>query len=56
MNTYPARDAHEARIQLRNLERDQIGRLIEVGRYYEERRRLVRLALGSPDWHEGAEA
>ncbi len=48
MKTYPAHTPYEARAQLRNLEHDQVRRLIDEKSYLHERRRLVRLALGPP--------
>jgi hypothetical protein len=44
---YPARTEAEARAQLAALEHDQIHRRIEASAYYTERRRLIRLALGT---------
>ncbi len=43
---YPARTPQEARARLKELEQDQQRRVITPARYVEERRRLVRLALG----------
>ncbi len=47
--TYPARTPEEARVQLKNLEHDQIHRLVGELHYLQERRRLIRLALGQFD-------
>ena len=48
--SYPARTPGEARAQLRNLEHDQIHRLIPNNFFYVlERRRLIRLALGTTE-------
>ncbi len=43
---YPARTPYEARARLKELEQDQARRVITPARYIEERRRLVRLAIG----------
>ena len=46
-HSYPARTPGEARVQLRNLEHDHTCGLVEDNAWYaQERRRLIRLALG----------